>query len=152
MFPSQDSSTTSITETSTSNDIGQGVILSYNFEAGEFDIKDGKPVELTGLEGLKMWIKKVLRTDKHKFKIYTGTDSTYAYGITLLDYIKLDLPFDFKKAEIQREITETLMVNTSINSVSDFSFERKDDILNISFTVNSVYGTTQEGVSTNGID
>lgn len=150
MIPSQDYSWSE--NAGTENNIGQGIILSYDFENGEFNMKDGKVIELTGLEALKMWIQKVLRTEKHKFKIYKSTDSTYAYGISLLEYINSDLPYDFIKAEIQREITETLIINSSINSISDFSFKRSDDILNISFIVNSIYGITQEGVSLSGIE
>jgi hypothetical protein len=149
MIPTQDSSLSE--NTGTENNIGQGIILSYNFETGEFNMKDGKVIELTGLEGLKMWVQKVLRTEKHKFKIYTGTDSTYAYGISLLEYLNSDLPYDFIKAEIQREITETLLNNKAISSITDFSFERVNDILNVSFTINSTYGTTTEGVSLNAI-
>lgn len=147
MIPTQDSSLSE--NTGTENNIGQGIILSYNFETGEFNMKDGKVIELTGLEGLKMWIQKVLRTEKHKFKIYIGTDSTYAYGISLLEYVNSNLPYDFIKAEIQREIEETLINNPSITSILDFSFERSDSTLNVSFSVNSIYGTFSEGVSLN---
>lgn len=143
MFPNQDNS-----NASTSNEIGEGVILSFDFDTGEFNMKDGKPIELTGIEALKMWIKKVLKTEKHKFKIYTSTDSDYAYGITIRDYINnTNVPYSFRIAEIQREITEVLMMNSNINSVSNFNFERNKRTLVISFTVNSVYGVSQEEVS-----
>lgn len=142
MFPSQDNNITS-----TSNDIGQGVILSYDFEIGDFNMKDGKPIELTGLEALKVWIKKVLKTEKHKFKVYTNTDSQYAYGVTIRDYINnSNLPYNFKIAEIQREITESLMVNSSINSVTNFNFEREKRTLKITFTINTIYGVSDEEV------
>lgn len=144
MFPNQDST---LIDTGPQDNIGQGIVLSFNFDTGEFNMKDGKVIELTGLEGLKMWVQKVLRTEKHKFKIYTSTDSTYAYGITLQEYASSNLPFDFVKAEIQREISETLLVNKSINNVSDFLFERVDSALNISFAIDSIYGKTEEGVS-----
>lgn len=141
MFPIQENTT------STSNEIGKGVILSFNFDTGEFNMKDGKPVELNGIEALKMWIKKVLKTEKHKFKIYISTDSEYSYGVTVREYINnSNLPYNFKIAEIQREITESLMVNNSINAVSNFNFERNKRTLTISFTVNSVYGTIDEEV------
>lgn len=146
MFPNQDST---LIDTGPQDNIGQGVILSFNFDTGEFNMKDGKIIELTGIEGLKMWVQKVLRTEKHKFKIYTATDSTYAYGVTLQEYVNSDLPYDFVKAEIQREITETLLNNRAIKAVTNFIFDREDSTLEVSFTIDSIYGETGEAVSLN---
>ena len=67
MFPSQEiTTTTTALETTTT---GSGKTLNFDFDAGDFVVKDGKVVTLTGLEALKIWIKKILRTEKNKYKI-----------------------------------------------------------------------------------
>ena len=55
-----------------------GKSFSFDFALGDFETTDGKLVEIDGIEALKAWIVKVLKTDKSKFRIYDNTD----YGVT----------------------------------------------------------------------
>lgn len=141
MFPTQSTSGTATDSSTTSTG---GKTFNFDLDAGEFVIKDGKLQTLTGFEALKMWIKKALKTKKNKFRIY-GKDGDY--GVTLLDFINSDSPFAFIKAEIQREITEMLLTNDEIKAVGNFSFERGKRTLIVTFTINTIYGTTGEEVT-----
>lgn len=143
MFPMQTVTleTVKANEATTKN---TGKTLKFDFETGDFILKDGKVDTLTELEGLKMWISKVLRTTKGAYKIYKDRD----YGITnLKELMTKNYPYAFVKAEIEREITETLLKNTNITSLSSFEFTRGEGTkLIVSFTINSVYGNTSESV------
>lgn len=142
MFPEQSITYTTVIE-SEEKASNSGKSFLFDFETGDFVIKDGKLVEITELEALKTWISKVLRTTKDKFDIYLDTD----YGITnLKELINKDFPFAFIKAEVEKEITETLLKNSNVNSVIDFEFTRESEKLTVSFTVNSAYGTTESEV------
>ena len=115
-----------------------GKSFLFDFEIGEFVIKDGKPVEVNGYDSLKMWIKKVLKTTANKYDVYIKKDE---YGIEdLKELITSDLPFPFIKAEIERLIKETLLKNTAIQSVQNFVFERYKRLLTVSFDCYTIYG------------
>jgi len=119
-----------------------GISFNYDFVAGDFVLEDGKVEELTGVEALKVWILKLIKTEKDKFKIYENID----YGITLMDLIHSNYPYFFIKSEIQREITEGLLKNTEITDVDDFVFTREKRNLGVTFTVTSIYGPVESEV------
>jgi len=125
--------------------VGNGKSFLFDFQLGDFVVKDGKLQELDNLEALEMWIEKVLRTEKFKFKVYK-TGETIEYGVTLLEYVNSGYPQAFIQAEIQREITEALLKNTNINSLESFSFSREKRTLKVSFRSNTIYGSTDREV------
>jgi len=139
MFPSQEiiTTTTALETTITSS----GKTLNFDFDTGDFVVKDGKVVTLTGLEALKMWIKKTFKTEKNKYKIYND-DNIEKYGVNLFELTNKGYPFSYVKAQIQTAITETLLKNSDITGVSDFDFTRSGLKLTVNFTVTSVYGFT----------
>ena len=55
----------------------------FNFNRGDFAVRDGKLVECDGIDAIKVWIEKILRTEKNRYKIYDGTD----YGCQIEDLI-----------------------------------------------------------------
>jgi len=140
MFPTQ-------TTTTTTSTTSPGKTLNFDFETGEFVIKDGKVEVLTGIDGLKMWVKKVLKTEKNKFKIYNTTD-VEKYGISLMEIVASGHPLDYIKSQLMQEITDTLVKNPDITSVYNFAFNR--DVkrkVTVSFTISSIYGTTGSEVT-----
>lgn len=110
----------------------------FDFSTGDFATVDGKLVKVDGIEAVKVWIEKVLRTERFKFKIYESTD----YGISLSDFASGDYPLDFTKIEIEREVRTALEQHPEIRSVSSFSFSREKRALVCSFTVDTKYGQT----------
>ena len=133
-----------ITEIPTSV-ISNGISFNYDFILGDFILKDGKVEELMGIDALKVWIFKLLKTEKFKFEIY-ATGEVDEYGITLMDLIHSDYPYIFIKSEIQREITEELLKNVEILGIKDFVFTREKRTLTVNFTVNSIYGVVESEV------
>lgn len=143
MFPND----TIITEESTEETpMGNGKSFLFDFEKGDFTVQDGKVLTCSGIDAVKIWIDKVLRTEKFKFKIYeTGEEDEY--GVTLIDFINSGFPLDFIKVEVEREIKEALAKNSAIESVHTFEFERIKRALSCSFSVNTIYGTTTSEVT-----
>lgn len=118
-----------------------GKSFLFDFEQGDFAVVDGKVKLAEGIEGVKVWIRKVLATEKFKFKIYE-TEGDKPYGVRLKDFINGDYPIEFTKIEIEREIREVLARNADITSVKGFSFEKSKRNLICKFTVETVYGET----------
>lgn len=117
--------------------------FSFDFSIGDFKVIDGKLVEIDGIDALKAWIVKALKTDKSKFRIYDNTD----YGITnLKELITGDYPLPFIVSEIEREVKETLLKNSNIKSVQDFKFERNKRMLTVSFSALTIYGDLKSEV------
>lgn len=135
--PQQDNTLNSDNET-----YRNGKSFLFDFSEGDFVIEDGKLKEIDSLEALEMWITKILKTEKNKFKIYNNTD----YGASLIELITSDLPMPFIKSEIEREITEILLQNSNIKSVQNFKFERNKRLLTVSFDCNTIYGTSENEV------
>lgn len=121
----------------------RGKSFLFDFATGDFVLRDGKMVEATGIDSLKVWIEKALRTAKYRYEIYTGTE----YGASTEDLVGSNLPFDFIKEEMKREVREALQNNQEILSVSDLSFEREGSKMTVRFTVNSIFGATQQEVN-----
>lgn len=122
-----------------------GKSFLFDFKSGEFVLKDGKVVLAEGVEVLKIWIQKILKTEKFMFKIYE-TGEVNPYGVTLLELVNSGYPKFFIQAEIQREITQALLKNPEILDVNNFSFDRDKRTLIVNFNVNSIYGNTLEEV------
>lgn len=143
MFPTQEATTTE-NLTSSNNEISiTGKSFLFDFSIGDFVTTDGKLTEITGLEALKMWIIKVLKTDKNKYSIYDGTN----YGtMSLIELVSSDYPLPFIKSEVERIVNETLLKNSAIKSLGSFVFERDKRTLKATFAVYTIYGQTESEV------
>lgn len=108
-----------------------GKSFLYDFEKGDFVIRNGRLVEVHGIESLKVWIEKVIRTEVDRFRIYKGT----GYGVGLEKVIGSNLPEELVEGEIERKITETLTEHPHINRIERWWFERDGRRLRISFRV-----------------
>ncbi|MHC1683412.1 MAG: DUF2634 domain-containing protein [Clostridiaceae bacterium] len=138
MFP------TTEVNTSTTEATTKGKSFLFDFEKGDFVIKDGKLVEVSGDDAIKVWIEKVIRTEKFKFKIYQRDDE-FEYGVTLQELmVGYEYPLEYVEAEIKREVTEALLNHSSIENLSDWSIEKNNPVLNIGFRVVLTDGSTLE--------
>lgn len=122
-----------------------GKSFLFDFETGEFVIKNGNPVEVDGYDALKIWIKKILNTTVNKYDIYIKKDE---FGVEdLKELVTSDLPYPFIKSEIERIVRETLLKNTDIKSVQNFKFERGKRLLIVSFDCYTIYGNVTSEVN-----
>jgi phage baseplate assembly protein W len=134
MFPkTQDLSVIAAKDTAAS-----GKSFLFDFTADDFIIRDGKLVECKGIDANKVWIEKILRTEKGRFRIYNDTD----YGCRIEDLlIGNSYHVAFIEAELKREIEDALMQNPNISAVSNFSIKRTASGIIVSMEVSTVYDT-----------
>ncbi|MGE7828959.1 DUF2634 domain-containing protein [Paenibacillus sp. NPDC093718] len=129
-----------ITEETTLTNRGKSFL--FDFKTGQFVLRNGKMVEANGLEALKIWIEKTLLTAKYRFPIYNGTE----YGSSVDDLIGSNLPADFIQEEMKRETLEALLQHEQINDITDLEVILEGSKMVVSFTVDSVFGTSQQEV------
>lgn len=102
-----------------------GTSYLYDFKKGDFIYKDGNPVLVTGREAIKIWIEKILRTKIYTYGIYEDRDEDgflrfREYGSNILDLVRgKKLPHLVLKAEIIRDIEESMAYNDKIKRVED---------------------------------
>jgi len=107
-----------------------GKELAFDFAAGNFIMVDGRPKALEGVEALKVWIEKTIRTARYRWPAYT-----FQYGCELEDIIGLDIPRVVLESEVRRVIRDALIYDDRIEDVRDFVIERGGDWLKVAFTV-----------------
>ena len=147
MFPINqiqgESNLAALTEIENKTKFGKSFL--FDFEQGDFILIDGNVQVIEGKQALKIWIQKILRTEKIKYKIYEIIDN--GYGVSLIDYLNSDLPTGFIYANIQSEINEALGSHPDIINVTGYDFERATRGVKVSFTITTTYGQIDEGVS-----
>ena len=112
--------------------------VDFDFDAGDFVLNNEKAQELSGLDSVRLWVKKILLTDQHKYDIYDE------YGISLKDLMSGAFPQSYVFSEIERLLTETLSKHQSITSVYNFQFIREQRTLTVNFNIDTVYGNISE--------
>lgn len=105
----------------------------YDFDEGDFVLKDGKLVRVEGADAIRIWVEKLLRTEKGLYTVYGKED----YGTNVNDLVMGNiLPLDFVRAELERIISEAIMIHPQIFNVTDFNITRENEVLAIGFTIN----------------
>lgn len=107
---------------------------AYDFENNCLLLQGGKPYYVTKNEALKVWIYKALRTKRFIYPAYT-----HNYGTEVDEVIGLTDENEITDSEIERYITECLMVNPYIQELSNFEFTHSFGSVYCSFDVESVY-------------
>lgn len=141
MFPLQEAATENFSNSNKKISSG-GKSFLFNFKTGEFETRDGKITEVEGIEALKIWIQKVLNTEKNMYEVYKNSN----YGVSIKDIIASDYPYGFIKSEIEAELNKALLCNDEIKSISNVQFTRDKRNLSVSFKCNTIYGQLESEV------
>ena len=89
------------------------------------------------LEAIKQAIYKILLTERYQYLIYS-----WNYGIETLDLY--GEPLSYVCPELERRISEALLWDDRIESISDFEFDlSKKGSVQVSFTVHTRFGDVQ---------
>lgn len=140
MFPTQKVSYTSANNSAdTTNNIGS--TFYFDFDKGDFVIKNGQATRIDEIESLKMWIKKLLRTESNRYDIYD------TYGVSLKDIVMSENSFGYIQSELERTITTALLTHSAILNVYNFEFTRERRTLIIKFHIDTIYGATSEVIT-----
>ena len=104
----------------------------FDFENGDFVVRDGKLIECDSIDAIKVWIEKILRTEKGRYSIYSDTE----YGCHLEDLIiGNSYTAEFIEAELKREIEDALKQNPRITSVTNFNITRNTNAITVTLEV-----------------
>jgi phage baseplate assembly protein W len=118
---------------------GFGKSFLFDFEKGDFVLRDGKAQVIDDIPALKVWIEKILRTKRDEYKIYENTP----YGSRFDDLVVGSIyPPAFIDSELRREVEDALTQNPRIITVSDFTVDRSASNCAVSFTVTTAAGLT----------
>lgn len=91
--------------------------------------------KIDGMQAVEQSIVMMLSTERYSSLIYD-----WNYGSSLEKY--LGKPYDYIVGDAGREIRETLLTDDRITDVHSFSFHRSGDECSISFTVETIFGST----------
>ena len=128
MFPNS----TDITLDHESNTSSGTKSYLFDFTTGDFVVRDGKLIECDSIDAIKVWIEKILRTEKGRYKIYDNTE----YGCHLEDLIiGNSYTAEFIEAELKREIEDALKQNPQITSVTNFNITRNTNAITVTLEV-----------------
>lgn len=112
--------------------------IAWDFENNVPIFRDGKPVECTGLEAVKVWIWKALHTDRYRYEAYT-----WEYGNELEDLIGSDFSDELKQSEAIRYVKEALEICPYIERVEQVKVNFEDSTFTISVKVQTIYGEVE---------
>lgn len=109
--------------------------IAWDYEENRPIFKNGLPVEVTGVEAVKVWIWKALHTTRFRHEIYT-----WAYGSDYESLIGQAYTDDLKEAEAPRYLKESLLINPYIKSVKNINVDFEAGRLTVEATAVTVYG------------
>jgi hypothetical protein len=102
---------------------------AWDFDKNDFKLKDGKFQIVEGIEALKIWIWKALKTSRLTYPIYSNT-----YGQEIEKLVGKGLSKSLIESEAKRLTLECLKENEHILDIKNFKVSKEKDLLNISFT------------------
>lgn len=95
-----------------------------------------------GLDAVKQAVDIILHVQRFQWQIYQP------YSGTMLDDL-IGEDAGYVAAEVQRRVTEALLMDDRINSVTDYTYSFQEDTLSVEFRVNTVYGVIQTSMEVN---
>ncbi len=109
------------------------ILPTKDDEVGKFK---GKTDEL---EAVRQAVYKILNTERYTYPIYS-----WNYGIELVDLFGQPIPWVYP--ELERRITEALVWDDRVTSVTEFEFNSVKNEVHASFTVNTIFGSFEESL------
>lgn len=130
--------------TTTEEELPLFVQPAWDFERDRFLYDgNGQHIYVEGIEALKVWIYKALRTERFSYIAYS-----WQYGIELHPFIGKVMSVQERYSELKRVITECLMVNPYILSIDSIEFEpaNRENEVTTTVTLTTVYGEVSVNV------
>lgn len=114
---------------------------AWDFDKDDFLLKDGKFQIVSGIEALKIWIWKALKTERYRYPAYSFDYGSEIDTLTGKAYTKAIM-----KSEIERYLKEALLISPYIKAVGNISIDTSGSSITIEFNVSSVYGEVKMNV------
>lgn len=113
-----------------------------NFETGQIT---GKVAE--GIDALLVWVWMALQTPRYRYYIYS-----WEYGQEYEEIIGKSYSKGFTDMELERMTEECLTVNPYITGIENFTCEKNEDRINLSFTLVTTLGSREVDLDVRGND
>ena len=106
----------------------------------EIDFETGKLTGriISGLDVIKQRVRIILGTNRYYYPQYS-----WDHGCELETLIGKNYDLDYIKTEAKRMVSEALMDEDYIDSITDFDAAVDGVRLTVSFTMNTIYGSTE---------
>ena len=91
--------------------------IALDFEKDEPIIKNNEFLIVEGIEALKVWVYKTIKTTRFKYLVYSN-----AYGTSIKSFIGKVFTEEVKR-DFKKEVVEALLVNNYIESVSIIEYK-----------------------------
>lgn len=111
---------------------------AWDFDKNDFILLNGRPLIVEGVDAVKVWVYKVLQSERSKYLAYTED-----YGQEYNILIGTSFNRDVVNAEAERLTKEALLIHPDITGITNFSVVLNENALHIAFTVDTVYGDSQ---------
>ena len=110
--------------------------VAFDFENECVIMENNSPKIVEGLEALKVWVWKAIKTTRFEFDIYS-----WDYGCEINSLLGKGFTNAFISAEVKRYIKDALLINPYILSIDSIDVAFEKDILIIETHITTVYGT-----------
>lgn len=113
---------------------------AWNFDKEDFRYKNGKMYFVEGNEAIKVWLWKLLKTERFRDLIFT-----WDYGSEIHELIGQGYTQGLTNSEAERYVREAIEYNLSdyVTDISDFEVDFNDRLLSISFIATTPYGEVE---------
>lgn len=109
---------------------------AWDFTKNEFKLRNGKMYLVEKNEAVKIWIYKILKTERFKYLAYD-----HDYGHDLKTFIGYTGSQGYIKSEVKRVVEEAILSTLSdyIEKLYDFKIDILDDLVCIYFKASTIY-------------
>lgn len=117
--------------------------IAWNYDEDKPIIENGDFKIIEGLEAVKVWAYKALKTVRYKYEIYS-----WDHGHELEELVGKGYTESYVNSEAARYIEEALLINPYIKRVSNVQSEIVNGVLRIKVNIDTIYGTSELEVGT----
>lgn len=116
---------------------------AWDFEKGDFLLKDGKFQIVKGKEAVKIWLWKIFQTPRYRYLIYS-----WGYGHELEGLVGKMYTPGLMQAEAERLVKEAIWptLDGYVTDIRNLTIGFTDDVLSIEFTAVTPYGEVEVSV------
>ncbi|MDU6304737.1 MAG: DUF2634 domain-containing protein [Serratia marcescens] len=115
--------------------------VAWDFINNSPILVNNEPMIVEGNEAIKVWIYKALLTERFKYQIYS-----WDYGSEIETLINKGFTNSLIISEVERFITEALLINEYILAVDSVEVGFNDDTLKVDISVSTIYGEVEASV------
>lgn len=115
--------------------------VAWDFINNSPILVNNEPMIVEGNEAIKVWIYKALLTERFKYEIYS-----WDYGSEIETLINKGFTNSLIISEVERFITEALLINEYILAVDSVEVGFNDDTLKVDISVSTIYGEVEASV------